>query len=130
MIVTTRNKASSYTAQCWIENGGSALANEAAPTNLASVTAARRLSMPGFMFTVPGVQIAAFAAAPAGSSCIVRFWWYDFVKDLWVPLGNVATVTTDSTNSTSQTLSCMQGSLFHCQIVTNTNVTKMAVVVR
>jgi hypothetical protein len=137
MIISTRNKAAKFSAPCWIENSGSALATEANPTDLASVTGiatnlsglgGRIITTPAGIFVTGGVQIIAYAVG--GTSCTVRFWWYDDVKRIWIANGAVVTLTTATTNSGTTTFGCMPGSRWFAQIVTNTGVTAVAVLVR
>lgn len=128
MQVTTRNSALSFTAQCWVENGGAAIADDAAPTNLASVAAGRRFSNPAGILLTSAANLMAFAVG--GTSAIIRFWWYDSVMDLWVPNGANATITSATTNSAASLVGSMPGSQFYMQMVTNTGVTKVAFFLR
>lgn len=116
MQVTTRNDASSYTALCWIT--GAPIGTDADPTNLASVAAGRRITYPKGIFLTSSTSLCAFGIGGA-SSCVVRFWWYDSALDLWVPNGNVGTLTSASTSSLIQGVGCMPGSQFFCQVVSN-----------
>ena len=130
MIVQTQNTANSFTALCWIENGGSAIGVDAAPTNLASVPAARRITTPPGIFVTSALSLAAYAY-DGSSTCIVRFWWYDHVQLIWIPNGNLGTLTTASTNSLVQSVGCMPGALFYCQVTANAGgVTKIAFTLR
>lgn len=128
MLVETRNTAPSYTSLCWIT--GAPISTDAAPTNLASVPAARRITTPPGIFVTSALNLVAFAV-DGSSTCIVRFWWHDDVLDLWVPNGNLGTLTTASTNTLSQVIGCMPGCLFYCQVTANAgNTTKIAVAIK
>jgi hypothetical protein len=130
MLVETRNTANSFTAQCWIE-GAAGFTDAGDPNSIglaALTTAGRIIRTPPGIFVTPGLSISAFAAD--GTSAVVRFWWFDDVKALFVPFGATATLTTASTASTTTAVGCMPGAKFVCQVTTNTLVTKIAFMVR
>ena len=131
MIAETRNTAPSYSALLWLI--GAPVATDVAPTNAASVAVARTITTPPGIFVTPGLTTGTFAAGPAGTSCTARVWWLDDAQDLWVPHGNVFTLTSDTTNSNVQTVGCMPGCKFFLQVVTNAGgggVTKIAFTLR
>lgn len=137
MIVQTQNTSNNYAALNWITNGGSALTTNADPNTVGgggagSVAALQALGR--IITTPPGPFVTSAYALVAfsydGTSAIVRFWWYDDVQLIWVPNGNVGTLTTASTNSLAQAVGCMPGAKFYCQITSNTGVTKIAFTLR
>lgn len=137
MIVTTKNKRATYSAVGWIRNGGAAIAVDADPNtvggggagSLALLQAAGRVySAPAGIF-IHG-QTFINALAQDGTSAVGRFWWYDDVEALWIPSGNVATMTTAAANSLLAVIGAMPGSKWYVQITSNTGVTKIAVVIR
>lgn len=126
--VVTHNTAASYSADLWIT--GAPIATDSDPTNLASVTAARRITIRQGIFMASGTQISAWAA-DGSSTIVVRFWWYDAGQDLWIPNGTVATLTTATTNVTNAVHGAMPGSLWFCQVTANAgSTTKLGITIR
>lgn len=128
MKVETQNTAPSFTARLWIT--GAPIGTDTAPTNLASVPEARRITVPSGIFVTPGLSLIAYAID--GSSTIVgRFWWYDHVQLIWVPNGAGVTLTTATTNSGAVTIGCMPGALHHFQVTANAgSTTQVAILTR
>jgi hypothetical protein len=126
MRVETQNTANSYTAQLWIT--GAASFTDAAPTNAASVAAARRITTPTGIFVTPG--LTATAAIADGTSATLRIWWLDEVMDLWVPFAAGAALTLAAATTATVQVGCMPGCKFHCQVVANSGATKFAFTVR
>jgi len=128
MRVETQNIANSYTADLVLT--GTPIGTDAAPTNLASVAAARRIAIRPGIFMSAGTAINAFALD--GSSTIVgRFWWYEASVDLWIPNGAGLTLTTATTNSGVNTHGAMPGALWHFQVTANAGgTTKVAIVIK
>lgn len=129
MITTTRNKASSYSAGMVLT--GAPIANDVAPTNLASVDPTRRLAHPPGFLLSSAVVIAAFALDAGASGIVVRPWWYDAGTNLWVPNGNVATLVSSAAASTTQVVGYQPGCLYFYQVVSNAgNCTKLFLLLR
>ncbi len=111
--------------------GGAALGNDAAPTNLASVTAARILRAtvrPGAVM-LHGLAVlrvyVANATGAAATTLVVRPWFYDDTLGIWVPHGANLTVTMGATfnatvNVTSATVGNIAGARLYVQVVSNT----------
>jgi len=128
MQVTTKNTAASYTALLWLT--GAPVGLDSAPTDLASVAAGRRMTIPAGIFVTSALIIAAYAY-DGSSTTTGRFWWYDPTFDIWVPNGNVVTLTTASTNVGTAIIGCVPGMLHHYQVVANAGgTTKIAVLIR
>lgn len=128
MIITTKNRATSFIPTLYIDNTGVTIPNDSPPTNLASVASGRRMQIPKGILLTTGLGIVGFAID--GTSCVIRFWWYDAAHDIWVANGATGTLTTGSTNTLINTVGCMPGSLWHCQVVSNVGVTKLSVLIR
>jgi hypothetical protein len=126
MLITTQNTANSFTAQQWIT--GAANFTDAAPTNAASVAAARRITTPPGIFVTPGLLVSAFLGD--GTSASIRMWWLDDVQDLWVPFQATVALTLAATSSTSVGVGCMPGAKLYAQVTANSGVTKIAFMVR
>jgi hypothetical protein len=128
MIITTRNKAASYSADAWIT--GAPIPTDSPPTNLASVPVGRRITIRSGIVMTPGTQISAFAA-DGSSTCVGRFWWYDLSNNLWVANGAGLTLTTGGTNVGNVIHGTMPGSLWFFQVTANAGgTTKIGILVR
>jgi hypothetical protein len=137
MIATTTNTAPSFTAQCWITNGGSAIALDVSDPNAAPPVAARIITTPNYALaiTVPIASgffrcllLSLFVADGTGAT--VRPWWYDDAQALWVPMAVAQAITYSGFNGYSQPVSYMPGARFTWQVTANTGVTKMACLIR
>ncbi len=98
-----------------------ALAADAAPTNLASVAAARILRC-----TAKRDGVMAFGGALLrtvifdGTSLVVRPWFFDDTQAIWIPHGANITLTTATTNTGALTIGNMAGARLYVQVITNT----------
>lgn len=138
MIVSTRNKARTYTADAWIigaanfTDGDPNVAGAGGTGGDASVTAltalGRIITPSPKIFMMSGVLLSA--AIANGTSASIRFWWYDDVQKLWIPFTAAQAVTYAGSPTGSVTIGCMPGAKFYAQVTINVGVTKIAFQVR
>jgi hypothetical protein len=111
--------------------GGAALGNDAAPTNLASVSAARILratARPGTIMTHGSALLRIMVANATGANAttlVMRPWFYDDTLAIWIPHGANLTVTMAATfGATTNTVSALVGNIagarVYVQVVSNT----------
>jgi hypothetical protein len=130
MIVSTPT-ASTFTAQCWIENGGAAIAVDSSPNSVAPA-ANRIIRAPSYAFNLHDrvFQLGVVAFVADGTGATLRMWWYDDVQLLWIARGQAVSVTYAGTNSTQFSALSMPGAKWFCQVTANTGVTKIAFMIR
>ena len=133
MLAETKNAAPSFTAQCWIQNGGAALALDNSP-NVTPPAANRIISTPDYIFNMPfpdaagGVPMATTVQAflADGTTATLRLWMYDDGQATWIPMANQSARTYATFNGHGIPCRTVPGAKFFCQVIANNGVTKIA----
>jgi hypothetical protein len=126
MIVTTRNRAPTFTSQLWIT--GAANFTDSSPNSVAPDPATRVITTPAGIIVTPGTGVGLFLVD--GTSASIRFWWYDDGHSIWIPAGNVQALTYAAVSAASATVGCMPGAKWFAQFTANTGVTKASFFIR
>jgi hypothetical protein len=135
MKIESSHLEGTFTATCW--RTGAAGFTDSDPNSVAP-TDAQILTTPSYVFaysSLPtsfvanGVLMSCFVAD--GSTASTRFWWFDDVQLIWIPvLNSVSSMTYATTNATNVAVRSVPGCRFFCQVTANSGVTKIAVLLR
>jgi hypothetical protein len=133
MNVETHNRASGFSAQCWIT--GAAGFTDSDPVAVAPAPG-RVISPPSYMFMghlcapvlIGMPQVVAFLADGTGAT--LRYWMYDEVALTWSPFSSPVALTYAGSNSLAIRCGACPGIKLFCQVTANTGVTKIAFMIR
>lgn len=120
---------SSFALDCWVSEAspGAGVANDAAPTTLASVPATRICTINAFRrgaLQLPGAGLIRMLVV-GGTTLVTQTYFYDYVLNggQWVPWGPNVTITVATTNvgfAGNVTIGAMSGAKFYVRIVSST----------